>query len=38
MRAFAYQNKPESVIQASSGAAFQRLAEAIIEQAGKYSF
>lgn len=37
MRAFAYQNKPESVIQASSGAAFQRLAEAIIEQAGKYS-
>lgn len=37
MRAFAYQNKPESVIQASSGAAFQRLAEAIIDQAGKYS-
>ena len=37
MRAFAYQNKPESVIQASSGAAFQRLAEAIIEQAGKHS-
>lgn len=37
MRAFAYQNKPENVINASSGAAFQRLAETIVNQVEKYS-
>lgn len=37
MRAFAYQNKPENVIQASSGAAFKRLVVTIVAQAKKYS-
>ncbi len=37
MKAFAYQNRPENVIHASSGAAFKRLIEAIVDQAEKYS-
>lgn len=37
MRAFAYQNKPENVSRASSGAAFKRLVETIVDQSKEYS-
>lgn len=37
MEVFAYQNKPENVMKASSGAAFQRLVETIVKGSEHYS-